>query len=88
MRKVILLKSRYGETHRLERTGGSDSRQFIFVPTSMCRLGFSGDEEDSYDFIDPIGGPYIAVGKKLDSINKTVKSIKKAKYRGIIIEFE
>lgn len=31
MRKTILLKSRYGETHRLERIGEKDSHLFLLV---------------------------------------------------------
>lgn len=89
MRKTILLKSRYGETHRLERIGEKDSHLFLFIPSdSYYRLGFSGREEDGYDFVDPSGGPFIHVRDRLDSINKTVKSIYKNKDNRIIIEFE
>lgn len=89
MRKTILLKSRYGETHRLERIGEKDSHLFLFVPADgYYRLGFSGKEEDGYNFVDPSGGPFIHVGAKIDSINRTVKSIHKNKDDKIIIEFE
>lgn len=88
MRKDILLKSRYGEIHRLERIGGSNSHLFLFVPSNdYYRLGFSGDEKDGYDFVDPSGGPFIQVGCKLNGINKVVKSITKSE-DGIVIEFE
>lgn len=89
MRKTILLKSRYREIHRLERIGGRDSHLFLFVPADdYCRLGLSGKEEDGYDFVDPSGGPYIRVGMRFDSLNKTVKSIRRNKDGKIIIEFE
>lgn len=89
MRKTILLKSRYGETHRLERVGGSTSCLFLFVPADgYYRLGLSGKEEDGYDFVDPSGGPFIHVGTKLGGINKTVKSIRKNEDGKIIIEFK
>lgn len=89
MRKTILLKSRYGETHRLERIGEKDSHIFLFIPSDgYYRLGFSGEEEDGYDFVDPSGGPFIHVGTRLDGINKTVESIHKNKDDKIIIEFE
>lgn len=89
MRKTILLKSRYGETHRLERIGGSDSCLFLFVPADgYYRLGLSGNEEDGIDFVDPSGGPFIRVGMKIESLNKTVKSIKKDENNQIVIEFE
>lgn len=88
MRKTILLKSRYGETHKLERIGGIDSHLFLFIPQDgSCRLGFNGKEEESYDFVDPSGGPFIQAGRKLNYINKVVKSITKSK-DGIVIEFE
>ena len=46
MRKTILLKSRYGETHKLERIGGSDSHLFLFIPQdSYYRLGFNSKIE-------------------------------------------
>lgn len=89
MRKTILLKSRYGETHRLERIGEKDSHLFLFVPTDdYCRLRLSDKEEDSYEFVDPSGGPFIRVGMKFISLNKTVKSIRRNKDGKIIIEFE
>lgn len=89
MRKTILLKSRYGETHRLERVGGSTSCLFLFVPADgYYRLGLSGKEEDGYDFVDPSGGPFISVGTKFESLNKTVKSIKRNEDNQIVIEFE
>lgn len=88
MRKVILLKSRYGETHRLERIGESNSHLFLFVPSDdYYRLGLNEDEKDGFAFVDPSGGPFIQAGRKLDCINKVVKSIIKSK-DGIIIEFE
>lgn len=89
MRKTILLKSRYGETHRLERIGEKDSHLFLFIPSDgYYRLGFSGKEEDGYDFVDPSGGPLIRVGMRFDSLNKTVKSIRRNKDDKIIIEFK
>ena len=88
MRKVILLKSRYGETHRLERIGGSDSHLFLFVPSDdYYRVGFNENEKDDYDFVDPSGGPFIQVGSILNCVNKVVKSITKSE-DGIVIEFE
>lgn len=89
MRKTILLKSRYGETHRLERIGEKDSHLFLFIPSdSYYRLGFSGKEEDGYDFVDPSGGPMICVGLVPRDFNKAVKSIHKDKDGHIVIEFE
>lgn len=88
MRKTILLKSRYGETHKLERIGENHSHLFLFIPQDgYYRLGFNGKEEEGYDFVDPSGGPFIQAGRKLNCINKVVKSITKSE-DGIVIEFE
>lgn len=82
------MKSRYGETHRLERIGESDSHLFLFVPSDdYYRVGFSEDEKDGYDFVDPSGGPFIQVGCILNCVNKVVKAITKSE-DGIVIEFE
>lgn len=89
MRKTILLKFRYGETHRLERIGEKDSHLFLFIPADdYYRLGLSRDKDNSYYFVDPSGGPFIRVGMKFDSLNKTVKSIRRNEDDKIIIEFE
>jgi len=89
MRKTILLKSRYNETHRLERIGGKDSCLFLFVPAdSYYKLGLSGDEKDGYDFVDPSRGPFIRVGTFFENLNKTVKSIRANEENKIVIEFE
>lgn len=89
MRKTILLKSRYKETHRLERIGEKDSHLFLFVPADgYYRLGLSGNEDDGYDFVDPSGGPFIRVGMRFDDLNKVVKSIRRNKDDKIIVEFE
>lgn len=89
MRKTILLKSRYGETHRLERIGESKSHLFLFVPSDgYYRLGFSSKEGDGYDFVDPSGGPFIRIGTKFDGINNAVKSIRRNEEGNITIEFE
>lgn len=89
MRKIILLKSRYGEIHRLERIGGRDSHLFLFIPADdYYRLGLSVEKEDSYDFVDPSGGPFIHAGNKIGDISSAVKTIYKNKEGKIILEFE
>lgn len=46
MRKTILLKSRYSETHKLERIGESNSHLFLFIPQDgYYRLGFNSKIE-------------------------------------------
>ena len=89
MRKTILLKSRYGEVHRLKRIGGSDSHLFLFNPANdNFRIGYRGLDMKIIEFVDPSGGPYIYVGKRFDNLNKTVKSIFENEDKSIAIEFE
>lgn len=89
MRKVIRLKSRYGEIHKLVRIGEKNSHLFLFIPADTCyRVGFSDNEMKVIEFVDPSGGPFIYVGMKFDNPNKTVKSIRYNENNKIIIEFE
>lgn len=86
MRKTILLKSRYGETHRLERIGEKDSHLFLFVPADRYyRIGIDSHINNSIEFVDPSGGPFIYVGGEVEG--NIVKYISK-KEQGIVIEFE
>lgn len=80
------MKSRYNETHRLERIGESLSHLFLFVSSDgYYRLGGYNKEEDSYDFVDPSGGPFMRKGTEIDG--NIIKSISKDE-EGVIIEFE
>lgn len=89
MRKVICLKSRYGETHKLVRIGEKNSHLFLFIPKDTCyRVGFSDSEMKVIEYVDPSGGPLIHVGMKFDNPNKTVKSIYYNEDNKIIIEFK
>lgn len=90
MKQTIILKSRYGDSHRLDRIGQEDSCLYLFVPEGgTYRMGLHGDADSKeYDFVDPSGGPFIAVGKYLPEADKTVKSIKQNPHGCIEIEFE
>lgn len=90
MRKTIVLKSRYGDTNRLDRIGQEDSCSFLFVPKDdYYRVGYKGDTGDNdYQFVDPSGGPFISVGMYLEEADAVVKSIKGNENGGIEIEFE
>lgn len=90
MRTTIVLKSRYGEKHRLDRIGQEDSKLYLFIPEGgSYRVGFQGDPNTKvYDFVDPSGGPFISVGKYLEEADATVKSIKGNDHGCVEIEFE
>lgn len=84
---IIDIKSRYGDIHKLERIGGEDSCLFLFIPTSeYTRIGYN--EDGSYAFIDPSGGPFLQVGDTVEELDRTIKSICQSPDRGYIIEFE
>lgn len=86
MRKTILLKSRYGEIHKLKRIGGNTSRLFLFAPVDdYYRLGYEENSDNNLNFVDPSGGPFIQKGAMIDGF--IVKSISIDNGR-IIIEFE
>lgn len=90
MKTTILLKSRYGENHRLDRIGQEDSKLYLFVPEGVSyRVGYKGDPgTKDYDFVDPSGGPFIRVGGYLEEAGSTVKSIRGNDHGCVEIEFE
>lgn len=90
MKQTIVLKSRYGDTSRLDRVGQEDSCLFLFTPSSeYYRVGYKGDPDTKeYNFIDPSGGPFISVGTYLEEANATVKSIRCNEHGCIEIEFK
>ena len=92
MRKVICLRSRYGEVHKLVRIGEKSSHLFLFVPASNCyRIGYKDKEMKVIEFIDPSGGPYIKVGTSFANLGGkkdiTVNSISMDGSK-VIIELE
>lgn len=90
MKQTIILKSRYGDNHRLDRIGQEDSNIYKFVPVGgTYRAGFKGDfDTKDYNFVDPSGGPFISIGMYLEEADATVKSIKENGHGVVEIEFE
>lgn len=90
MRTNIVLKSRYGDTHRLDRIGQEDSKLYLFVPDGgSYRVGLKGDyDSKDFSFVDPSGGPFISVGAYLPEADAVVKSIKQNAHKCIEVEFE
>ena len=87
MKTTIVLPARYGLKHTLEYLG-ENLWQFKSDPKSTGTsrwIGFEGEHQvnpNNLHAFDPEGGPYIAVGSKIE--NYTVKSIRAGK--GCIIE--
>lgn len=85
MRKVIILKSRYGMKNFLERLPG-DTKTYL-LKTEIDTLRASEDDE-GYVFVDPSGGPFIARGAYLEEADAIVKSIGYLEGQGFTITFE
>lgn len=81
MKPEIQLNSRYGEDNRLVRVGGEDSLKYKLKTRYNYRAGIIEDNQDEYSFIDPSGGPFIAIGSEIDG------HVVKAIHKGGIIEF-
>lgn len=88
MKTTILLKSRYGDEHYLERVGQKDSKVYLFVPSiPHYRVGFDENNPNVFTFVDPPGGPFLSVGSFVEEANGTIKSIK-SNNGNVEIEFE
>lgn len=84
---TIVIKSRYGDIHKLERIGGEDSCLFLFIPASeYTRIGYNKD--GSYAFIDPSGGPMIELGDYIKEADAIVDLIDWTVEQGYIIGFK
>ena len=79
MKSEIKLNSRYGIDNRLVQVEGEPLKYKLKTDLDY-RVGFNDNKE--YTFIDPAGGPFIAVGSEVDG--HKVKAI----LEGGIIEFE
>lgn len=67
MEDVIKLKSRYKIENYLRRVGTSDSKDFYLDTKYAYRVGFVDENQsDSYQFVDPSGGPFISVGSEIN----------------------
>ena len=83
MEKEIKLYNRYNEGTKLVQVGNEDSLKYQLVTSQgIWRCGFDESTPNKYTFIDPPGGPFIAIGTKIG--DHIVKSIDK----NGIIEFE
>lgn len=77
----IILKSRYGEEHKLRRLldkEGNPSNVYILIPfAGNIRIGYEGSTNL---FIDPSGGPFMHIGSEIKEVGKVLKSIDMVTY--------
>lgn len=81
--KEIILTSRYNDEYKLIQVEDNLYRADFGKMYEWVRFGGSGIN-NSYDYVDPPGGPFLHIGDKVN--NKIIKSIKIN--NGIFIEFE
>lgn len=89
MKDLIELKSRGCEENylkKLKKPDGSESKTYVLkVSTPYLRCG---ELEGGRKFIDPSGGPMIAVGSYLEEAEAVVKSIDSTVGYGYTVTFE
>lgn len=88
MENIYKLKSKSGENNYLKlmkKPDGSESKTYL-LKTENPYLG-TGYLSNNKFYVDPSGGPVIAVGEELPDIGK-VKSIDLAYGYGYLITFE
>lgn len=81
MKPEIKLKSRGSIDNRLVQLEDNPLK-FKLKTKHNYRIGFENDSKEECTFIDPSGGPFIAVGSKIEG--HTVKAI----YKDGTVEFE
>ena len=81
MKTEIKLESRGGLNNKLVQLK-DEPLKFQLKTDFNYRVGFNDEAKDEYTFIDPAGGPFIAVGSEIDG--HKVKAI----HKGAIIVFE
>ena len=81
MKPEIQLNSRGGIDNRLVQVEG-ESLKFELKTEYNYWVGLKDNGEDGYTFIDPAGGPFIAVGSEIEG------HVVKAIHKGGIVEFE
>lgn len=81
MKPEIQLDSRGNLDNRLVQVEG-ESLKYKLKTDFNYRVGIENNNEERYTFIDPAGGPFIAIGSEIEG--HKVKAI----YEGGIIEFE
>lgn len=84
--KLILLSNRYGDQNYLRQI---DEKKYKYESKNdYLRVGYKGaTQEDGYQFIDPSGGPFMAIGSKVFGIEGKISNIESTE-GGFILTFE
>lgn len=84
--KLILLSNRYGEHNYLRKI---DKNKYKYESKNgYLRVGYKeATQEDGYQFIDPSGGPFMAIGSEVFGINGKISNIESTE-SGFILTFE
>lgn len=64
MKNLYDFTSRYGETRRLVRV--EDNKYILSGIIYSTRVGYNDNDKTNIAFVDPDGGPFLAVGDHLD----------------------
>lgn len=86
MEKIIKLHSRSGNNNYLELI--NDKTYTLKTTYPYVRVGHINGNKDSAMFVDPSGGPMMAVGETLEEARAKIKSIDFVKGVGYTITFE
>lgn len=85
--ETIILTSRYNDKYKLLKV--EDKKYKVDPSMGSFRAGLIPNDSNHYSFIDPSGGPFLAVGDKVPEANNAIiKSIKVIKGEGTFIVFE
>ena len=84
--KLILLSNRYGDQNYLRQI---DKNKYKYEgKNDYLRVGYKGaTQEDGYQFIDPSGGPFMAIGSEVFGIEGKITEITKVD-NDFILKFE
>lgn len=78
MSEIIKLYNRYNDKVYLEHLDGNkwalkgEDNVFLY-----CRIGFADADNKTIDFVDPSGGPFLAIGGRVKD-NKRIVSIEQS----------
>ena len=86
MDKTIKLSARERIKNWLEHL--EDKTYLLHSQYDNVRCGIDPEDSEVITFVDPPGGPFIAVGHKLLEANAKVKSIEHISGKGFAITFE
>lgn len=85
--ETIILTSRYNDKYKLHKV--EDKKYKVDPSMGSFRVGLIPDDPNHFSFIDPSGGPFLAVGDKVPEANNAViESIEAVKGGGTFIIFK